>query len=135
VIDVDTVRVVQVAPVFFYEYLRQPCVQLAFCEGGKKVFAGWNQYYINMCAPPKMSVAAPACSRDTTACEYNGERVTFGSATERYAALSAAAFQCNPANHYDCGRDGFSDNNRLDNNEWQWTSASCTIQVDGRFWR
>jgi hypothetical protein len=140
--DVDTVRVVQVAPGVFYEYLRQPCVQLAFYEGGKKVFAGWNQD-MNMCANPKIPVAAPACCRDTTAfgyraCEYSGERVTFGSATERCKALSAASFQCDPRrmshadfdqNHYDCGRDGISDKNRIDNNEWYWTTASCTIQV------
>jgi hypothetical protein len=141
--DVDTARVVQVAPGVFYEYLRQPCVQLAFYEGGKKVFAGWNQY-MNMCANPKMPVAAPACCRGDTpsygyrVCEYSGERVTFGSATERCEALSVGSFQCDPArmshasfdqNHYDCGRDGMADKHRIDKTEWRWTTASCTLQV------
>jgi hypothetical protein len=151
--DVDTVRVVQVAPGVFYEHLRQPCVQLAFYEGGKKVFTGWDQN-MNMCAHPKMPVAAPACCRDTIydenrpnldtsswgyrTCEYSGERVTFDSATERCEALSADSYQCDPSrmsppsldqNHYDCGRDGLQDRRRVDNNEWRWTTTSCTTQV------
>lgn len=34
---VDTVQIVQVAPGAFYEYIRQPCVDLAFYPNAKKV--------------------------------------------------------------------------------------------------
>lgn len=42
--EVDTVTVVQVAPGAFYRYIRQPCIQFSFYEGGKKVITGFGDY-------------------------------------------------------------------------------------------
>ena len=104
---VDTIRVVQVAQGVFYEYVRRPCVQLAFYENAKKIFAGNRQYA--MCANPKMAVARPACcglswSPDwpTHRCEYAGERVKYDTYEDRCskvtgpAPLSKEASICEP---------------------------------------
>lgn len=66
---VDEVQVVQVAPGAFYEYVRQPCVDLSFFPNSKKVITGFSSWVRNvgrrhthaMCADPRQSVAARSC--------------------------------------------------------------------------
>ena len=88
---VDTLRTVVIKnglsrPVY-YEYVRQPCVELAFFEGGKKVIKGQIRHnYIqkpSMCGNPRLEVATPMCSRPgwngreeegQVHCNYQGER-------------------------------------------------------------
>ena len=37
---VDNLIIVQVSPGAFYEYIRQPCIQMSFYNGGTKVITG-----------------------------------------------------------------------------------------------
>jgi len=41
---VDDVIVIQVKPGAFYEYIRQPCVQLSFYDNAKKVVTGYSPH-------------------------------------------------------------------------------------------
>jgi len=98
--NIDTIRVVQVEPGVFFEFLRQPCVQHAFYEGGKRVFGGWNNY-ITMCAHPKMPVATEVCCTSESElddahrpCEYQGERISFASNEQR--CIDNGWVACNP---------------------------------------
>jgi hypothetical protein len=66
---IDNLEVVQVAPGAFYEYYRQPCVDLAFYENPKKVITGFSpwvpgvgrRHTHSMCADPRTAVAARSC--------------------------------------------------------------------------
>jgi hypothetical protein len=63
--DVDTIRVVKVAEGRYWEYIRQPCVELAFFEDGKEL--GLQQRgpggasEVAVCANPSLPVAFEAC--------------------------------------------------------------------------
>lgn len=88
---VDTLRTIMLKsglsrPVF-YEYIRQPCVELAFFDNAKKVIKGQVlQNYVqkpSMCGNPKLEVATPMCSEagwreheeeGKIYCRYQGER-------------------------------------------------------------
>ncbi len=70
---------------------RQPCVELAFYEGGKKLTTGhvWSDHIMDpgQCGNPKLQIAAPMCidSENPTSfgqiyCHYHGERVKYTSA-------------------------------------------------------
>lgn len=112
---VDTIRTVQLKlgllGTVHYEYIRQPCVEHSFYEGGQKTFMGavykkggvklsYNKptrklaaYELDaaMCAHPGLAVATPSCTAsgwETAArngyvyCNYIGERMTFDSASK-----------------------------------------------------
>jgi hypothetical protein len=88
---VDTLRTVMLknglsSPIF-YEYVRQPCVELAFFENPKKVIKGQiRMNYVqkpSMCGNPHLEVATSMCSeagwdkREKSGmvyCHYQGER-------------------------------------------------------------
>jgi len=138
--NVDTVRVIQVANVF-YEYIRQPCVQAAFYEGGKKVIAGWNGH-VNMCANPKMAVATELCCSSESnlddasrPCEYLGERLSFTSNQQR--CTDNGLFACDPYSVEMPTSDGVSeckDYGRVNLekaalNVYHWTTESCALQM------
>eukprot|EP00804_Cyclotella_cryptica_P013853 CCRYP_002403-RF/>CCRYP_002403-RF protein AED:0.04 eAED:0.04 QI:361/1/1/1/0.81/0.82/17/505/2306 len=95
---VDTLRTVLLKsgsnPVF-YEYIRQPCVELAFFDNAKKVIKGQVlQNYVqkpSMCGNPNLEIATPMCSetswkeRESAGkiyCHYQGERMSYASAEE-----------------------------------------------------
>lgn len=89
---VDTLRVVTLkhgleSPVY-YEYIRQPCVELAFFDNGKKMIKGQiRRNYVqkpSMCGNPKLEIATPICSEagwnereeeGKIYCHYQGERL------------------------------------------------------------
>jgi hypothetical protein len=94
--DVDTVRVVQVAPYVYYEYVQPPCVQQAFYNGGKGVARYYRSEEGNMCAHPDLPHASEACcdnfdddtvSNATRNYFYDGERVTYSTAEDRCGSL------------------------------------------------
>lgn len=88
---VDTLRVVAIksgtkSPVY-YEYVRQPCVELAFFANGKKIIRGQiRRNYVqkpSMCGNPELEAATPMCSEagwnereeeGKIYCHYHGER-------------------------------------------------------------
>ena len=88
---VDTLRVVALkkglASPVYYEYIRQPCVELAFFDNGKKIITGQiRKNYVqkpSMCGNPQLEVATPMCSEagwnereeeGQIYCHYHGER-------------------------------------------------------------
>lgn len=70
----DDMQIVQVSPGAFYEYIRQPCVDLSFYKNPKKVitgFAPWvkeigRRHTHAMCADPRSAVAARSCCNPNT---------------------------------------------------------------------
>ena len=91
--QVDTLRVVQVAPEVFYEYIPETCVNLAFLDADQsvKVFAG-SAPGKSMCAHKKSAVATTSCcssgkSEMKIFCKYSGERVTYATNEDRCSDL------------------------------------------------
>ena len=110
----------------FFEYVRAPCVALAFYEGGRQIATRWRAEGI--CADPRALAAAATCcspgsSSAVAACEYSGERVTYARAVEKCGAAERAT--CDFASS---GRTGCSTDNALH----CWTSVGCRVlaQVD-----
>ena len=102
--DLDTVRVVKITTAsgvpYYYEYVRVPCVSLAFfvgAEGGRYIEnTNWLPSHGNedelierVCADPQSAVAAPGCCTPEGGscfeyrCAYVDERVTLARARER----------------------------------------------------
>jgi uncharacterized protein (DUF1800 family)/uncharacterized protein (DUF1501 family) len=99
---VDTIRTLAISGLdhpIYYEYIRQPCVELGFYNDGKKLTkdqvwgVGHAEEYIikpGLCGNPKLEVATPMCldpGWETNAgasgnifCRYQGERMTYSSA-------------------------------------------------------
>ena len=90
---VDTMRVVQVNPGIFYEYIQQPCVETAFYDNALKLGRRWSDKIV--CADPKREVASSACCEtnsnnwsDAVRSEkYWGERMTYKTAKSRCSKL------------------------------------------------
>ena len=140
---VSTVRVVQVSEGVYYEYIRQPCVQLAFYENGKKVANNWNLNYV-MCGNPKLPIASELCCAVDgypnhvagRPCQYVGERVTFNRNVQR--CIDNGGFACDPdyfkPNDVNCPNDKCcrffrSYRIRPEINPFHWTSSSCNLNL------
>ena len=137
--DVDTVSVVRVAHDVHYEYIRQPCVEMAFMSDARKVKHAWGFF---VCGNPRSAVAAPACTetrvynwgeqiqywRSINPCEYVGEHVKYDTAVERCDHLNRTV---EPVNSYRFVGD---DDSFCDLYNWYaWTSDSCYTDVRVRF--
>lgn len=149
--SVDDVRLVQVQsnPPVLYEYIRLPCVELAFYENGKTVQQErllqqqWPK--TGMCANSNLPVAKDACcwypgptntNPDATSlCEFTAERSTFATAQAR----------CNSAASVP-GQRGMCLWNRLNSQpnpmchlsseteDWYWTADdTCTLQAKSKY--
>ena len=101
---VDTARVVQVVsadaaqPPVYYEYVRMPCVELAFFNQGYLIEGfsrGGSGKWTTQCAQPNVTAAMASCCADGSTeyvdCLYSNERVTHTTALGRCAARTAAA--------------------------------------------
>jgi uncharacterized protein (DUF1501 family) len=134
----DTLRVVQVAPDVFYEFVRRPCVHLAFLDPteAKSVFAG-GSYGASMCADPTQPVATNTCCPNGSSkisCKYHGERVTYATNNNLCSGNGGVC----PA-----GTNDVADSNSClgqtaynvaapKYNHFQWTEGSCTTKVKVR---
>jgi uncharacterized protein (DUF1501 family) len=137
--DLDTVRVVQVAPNVFYEYVRKPCVHLAFLDNAKTVYAGSTaNSFARMCANPSEPVATTTCCTDGSTfpdllCLYTGDFVSYDTNYERCGSDDSNICDGSIANIGDCGnccdqKRGY--NSRLpEYNYFQWTNGACSYQV------
>ena len=121
---VETVRTVQVGGVW-YEYLRVPCVALAFFENPTRAAIGtWRQSCLN----PQAEAAGAACcdSLEKTSqvswheCQYLTERVTLATANARCAAKGKVV--CHKMKNTGAGGCGYSEFPT-------WLSRPCTVQV------
>ena len=138
--EVDTVRVIQVKPDIFYEYVRRPCVHLAFIDNAKTVFAGSSGYGASMCANPSLPIATQTCcpsgvsSSSEIDCAYHGELVRYNENEDRCggaqnvcpAGTNVIADQgkCSGQVGYSMGSPRF--------NHFHWTSSPCTFKIKVR---
>jgi len=120
--NVDTLRVVQVSEGVFYEYVRMPCVELAFFKNAKKVQPRYNWDPV-MCANPLLPAASEACCEPNKNAAirnviYDGERMTLNSAEDRCDAISRTT----------CDFVSVS-GDRHKTNSYFWTSETCHLRV------
>ncbi len=92
--EMDTVRVVQVTPDAFYEYVRTPCVQQSFFNNAKKLSPYYRGHNV-MCGNPVLPEASEACcpfgSTDASRnLKYDGERMTLESAEGRCEEIGSS---------------------------------------------
>ena len=120
--EVDAIRVVQVDTNAFYEYVPEPCINLAFCNNPVKISPrfSWEKA---MCADPRLPVASEACCSlgDQVASrnhKYSGERMFFDTAKNR----------CQDVSKLLCDFDRVDGENYLKTGYF-WTSKSCLLQV------
>ena len=137
--NVDTLRVVQVDDVF-YEYVRRPCVEFAFYENAKTVFAGTSSNGASMCANMDLPVASKTCcpsgaSSDATIdCHYHGELVRYKS-NEIFCGdtTNVCPGETNRVSDQDhCRGQNKYSSNIPKTNHFHWTSGSCTINIKVR---
>ncbi len=138
--DVDTVRVVQVSPNVFYEYVRRPCTHHAFLDPSKSktVFAGGSGG-ASMCAHESQPVGTNTCcpsGGDTEiSCVYNGEYVTYDTNMVRCGgdAIHVCPAGTNEVNNADqCKNQVRYASSAPRYNHFQWTSGSCDIKIKVR---
>ena len=91
--DADTLRVVEVVPGTYYEYVRPACVEQAFYENAKKVIYK-ERWQDSSCANPLLPYASEACcSTGNTRANrhpdylYDQERVLLSTADARCEAI------------------------------------------------
>lgn len=120
--NVDTVRVVEVTELVFYEYVQPPCVQQVFYDNAKSV-SHRSRNKGTLCANPLLPVAAEACcasgkNNANRNAVYDGERMSFNSAVSRCDDIGLEA--CNF--FYVKG-----DRHKL--SSYFWTIDECLIQI------
>jgi len=121
--EIEALRVVQVADDAFYEYVRLPCVNQVFYNGGVKISTryAWDPV---MCANPKLPDASEACCdflssfRATRNSKYDGERMVLATATDRCEQDSREVCDFNRI-----------DGDRHKNSMYFWTSDDCYVRV------
>ena len=147
----DDMVIVQVQHGAFYEYIRQPCVDLSFYKNPKKVISGFapairdigRRHTHAMCADPRTAVAARSCCgverMNNTATynynfEYHGERVTYGSNMNECTANGGVV--CDPnalvANYPVVNMRPVYNFPYPSQNAFYWTNANCTQMVKVR---
>ena len=137
--DLDTVRVVQVAPNVFYEYVRKPCVHSAFLDNAKTVYAGSTaNNFARMCGNPSEPVATTTCctggsTNSDLLCVYTGDFVTYDTNHERCGSDDLNICDGSIDNIGDCGNccdqtRGYNSRNP-EYNFFQWTKGGCSYQV------
>jgi hypothetical protein len=131
----DTMRVIQVAPNVFYEYVRRPCVHFAFLNDAKSVYAGKSaSSTAQMCASPSQPVATTTCCYNADSpellCLHAGEFVSYDTNFERCGGDVCGAAVNRIA---DCGL--CCDQTRAyskyypEYNYFQWSRGSCSYQI------
>ena len=88
---VDTLHLIEVTNGIFFEYVRQPCVELAYYQNPKTITHPYRRD--EMCGNPKTPVAREGCCTSgdqhgrAVNCQYSNERVTFQTAIDRCKAI------------------------------------------------
>ncbi len=122
--DVDTVRVVEVEPNLFYEFVHPPCVTFPFYNDAVEISPESSNDPV-MCADPKLAVASEACcNNDDNIGErnsmYSGERMKLAMAEDRCADISRVL--CDVI-------DDIDGPNYLNKQLYFWTTNFCVLQV------
>lgn len=156
----DMMRVVQVSSGVFYEYLRPPCVQLAYYDNAVQVNGRGTRN--QMCANPVLPVATRMCCiSDLTTMfgyanqyiEYDGELVSYNTNAE-FCNISSPALPLSSSTNDNitstvCNGDKgstlspesptgttsytyYHQGNAPQGNVWQWTNGGCALQMKVR---
>jgi len=127
---VDTLRVVRVVDNFF-EYVQRPCVELAYYDSAQTIKPR-RRGRGSMCGNPLLPVASDACcnsvaenSADRFMCNYVGERMTYGRASDRCEnlGLTTCSYRRLSPNCGNCCKW---------NEGYHWHNQPCTIQAKVR---
>ena len=149
---VDTIRTVRMkvgSTFIWYEYIRQPCVEYSFYRDAKRLTQGEILDDLvqepSMCANPRLEAATPMCAKanwetdtrwtGTIYCNYQGERMTYDSASTICQANGPNAngmeqsypWYIKPWNAGPC-QDGISQKEYR-----SWANKSCDLQVKVAF--
>jgi len=132
---IETMTVIKLGSFsIYYEYVQQPCVDLAFINNAKKVQHIWGRY---ICGDPRKPMALASCCRShevhetliwwdsTTYCEYVGERMSFGEAEDRCVAHDEFSCETSSMRHFDSDEDNFCAIGR----SWYWTTDTCDTKA------
>lgn len=127
--NIESARVVEVEEGIFYEYVRVPCVNQAFYNGGY-MLKPWRWTFA--CGDPRMELGGVGCCpvgshsgiqfdhRDPNWFVFSGERVKFATANAKCQSLGLAL----------CPRTNFVCEEECDDsNHDYWTSTQCGIQA------
>ena len=124
--DVDTIRTVEVGSGIFYEYVRPPCVHLAFYDNATKIRMRNGSDRTFMCADPRTAEASTiCCDFDDNAGRFDmywAERVRFSTAQAR-CSEEPSLEMCTSANIQDC------DTYSCGGEPYYWTSESCQLKI------
>jgi len=129
--DVDTVRVVQVTPDLYYEYVAEPCVYQAYLTHKTKTNSRWSQHEV-FCADPRIdSFASPACCSSQSDSNsvaylnqlYYGERTSFETAVARCEKANLPVCNFPSVNHPQC-RDGRT---QCNHHGQYWSKGHCAM--------
>jgi len=110
-----------------YEYVRSPCVDLAFMSDALMVQHEDGSY---VCGNPKNPIAVPSCcplvGDSTTYCKYAGEYVTFEEAENRCS--NEGLSHCSETEKME-EFDSMEGNFCAIGPQWYWSSSSCSTNV------
>jgi uncharacterized protein (DUF1501 family)/uncharacterized protein (DUF1800 family) len=136
--NIDSVNVVKIQsnPPLYYEYVRQPCVELSYYDNAQKITATWDKLK-SMCANPKLESAYDSCceypSSDTlwaeSLCKYNFERTTQSTSRDRCQSSNPNAQLCDF--HYTWSSEPCFTSNLswYMQDEFYWTNKDCALKA------
>jgi cullin-associated NEDD8-dissociated protein 1 len=130
--DTDYVQGIQIVEgglTRWYEFIRPPCVRLAFSDSGFwTTYSFYQEKPLFQCADPKAAAAAGLCCNSITGAEvtspsankFQQERVTMGTAMDRCAADNTVL--CSQFHSYS----GFTGAKR---ESFVWLNKPCALQI------
>lgn len=87
---VDTLRLIEITDGVYFEYMRQPCVELSFFNDARTLTFPYRQR--EMCGNPSLEQGGTVCCNNNidahfNPCKYTNEKVTFSTAESRCTDL------------------------------------------------
>lgn len=129
----------------WYEYVREPCIQMAFPESGSlkavKELGGSTYGDKAMCADARFAVAGTTCcdvaGNPINICLFKGERTIYNTARDRCAAYGVGYSTCawsTASVNYDCGTDvdygsGAWSAHKSPGMRFSWTNTTCSMKT------
>mmetsp|Transcript_31842 Transcript_31842/g.73213 ORF Transcript_31842/g.73213 Transcript_31842/m.73213 type:complete len:3134 (+) Transcript_31842:2040-11441(+) len=120
--DLEHLRVVQVAPGAYYEFVHPPCIQQMFYNNAVKL-SPRNGKSPSVCTNSDLAVATAACcvqgsNRASRSSQYDGERVS----------LSVAKQRCQDMDMKMCNFNEIVGHHYLSSNYF-WTDNACLLRI------
>ena len=125
--SVEIPRVLQVSDSIYYEYVRAPCVHLAFFNDAKKINLQNKNWPGTMCANPALPEASEACCPVPLPSGYkvahrhvmfDGERLSFDAASARCTKIGKQLCDYNKIHTDEIYKTGY-----------HWTTDGCKIRL------